>query len=81
MDLLIENVALFTFVKNLVYVSVAFAAIMSVLSYLDHRIKNKKGSHFDKVIDSIHSTPLSTAVYYGARFVGVCLLLAHFISG
>jgi len=40
-----------------------------------------KGGHFREVIDRIHETPLSMAVYYGMRFAGLCLLASAFVRG
>jgi hypothetical protein len=72
-----ENVPAFVF--NLGYTVVGFTVLLLGSMYLDRRIARMKGGHFKKVIDKIHDSSDATAIYYGLRFVGLCLLVQSFI--
>lgn len=70
-----------SFLLNLAYAIVGFSVLLIASVYLDRRIRKMKGGHFREVIDRIHETPLSMAVYYGMRFAGLCLLASAFVRG
>ena len=72
---------LLSFLLNLTYALVGFSVLLISSVCLDRRIQRLKGGHFRAVIDRIHEQPLSTAIYYGLRFAGLCILAGSFIRG
>lgn len=72
---------LISFLLNLLYALVGFSVLLMASIYLDRRIQKMKGGHFRLVIDRIHETPISMAIYYGLRFAGLCLLAGAFVRG
>jgi hypothetical protein len=72
---------LISFMLNVVYAVVGFSVLLIASIYLDRRIQRMKGGHFRQVIDRIHESSLSMAVYYGLRFAGLCLLASAFVRG
>jgi sensor domain CHASE-containing protein len=72
---------LLSFVLNLLYAVIGFGVLLIASVYLDRRISKMKGGHFRMVIDRIHESAISTAIYYGLRFAGLCLLASAFVRG
>ncbi len=72
---------LISFLLNLLYAIIGFGVLLVASVYLDRRIQKMKGGHFREVIDRIHETSISMAIYYGLRFAGLCLLASAFVRG
>lgn len=72
---------LISFLLNLAYALVGFSVLLVASIYLDRRIRKLKGGHFREVIDRIHESSISMAIYYGLRFAGLCLLASAFVRG
>jgi hypothetical protein len=51
---------------------VALAIALGFLAYLDRSLGIKFG---EKVFASIERNPIAMAIYFGFRFIGVCLLV------
>jgi hypothetical protein len=72
---------LISFLLNLFYACAGFSVLLIASVYLDRRIQKMKGGHFKEVINEIHQSPPAMAIYYGLRFVGLCLLASAFVRG
>ena len=56
--------------------TLSLAACALVLVWLLLRAMDKSGNHkFTSVTETLRQDPMAAAVYYGARFIGACLLV------
>ena len=66
----------FSFATALVY---AAAAIL-MLFWLLRRLDKINGRPWSETIEIIRESPLATAVYYGFRWIGACMLIGWIMS-
>lgn len=71
------SITLFSFVLNMAYLVVALFTVWGVLRMFD----KLGGDDFDENRNIIETNPMALGLYYGARFLGVCILGAAFIGG
>lgn len=71
------EITIISFVLNMAYLVVALFTLWSVLRIFDQL----SGGSFGDAKKLITEEPLSCALYYGARFLGVCILGAAFVGG
>jgi hypothetical protein len=72
-----DNVIALGGALRLVYAAAAFAAILGIEWFLDHRQTGTTGKAAYQIIDD---TALSLAIYRGLRFVGACILAGMVIG-
>lgn len=65
--------------------SILGIALAWIMSRLMDRANDKRevglnAGSFARALDAIYENPLATAVYYGARWVGLCLLMGLMFS-
>jgi hypothetical protein len=66
-----------SYLTTAVYALTAFVGVWALLRLLD-----RSGSRpWTETMDIIRRNPIATAVYYGARFCGACLLVGMVMSG
>ena len=70
-EYMIMNVGL-----DLSYAVIALFVLVLVLRFMDKR----NGVVWKDVMEVIKSNALATAIYYGARFVGACILISAFVG-
>jgi hypothetical protein len=68
--------ALVSFSLNLVYFTIAVATGWAVLRGLD----KLNGSEFSNAQRGMEDGNLALAVYYGLRFMGICVIASAFLS-
>ncbi len=71
-----ETYALSSFIFNMVYTAIAFAAVIFGLRTFDKFTKRPFGKSYDRMAES----GMALAIYYGARFVGITFLMAAILG-
>lgn len=71
------EITLISFALNMMYLVVALFTVYGVLKVFDRL----GGDDFNENKNIIEKEPLALGIYYGARFLGVCILGAAFIGG
>ena len=71
------EITIISFVLNMVYLVVALFTVWGVLHVFD----KLSGGSFSEAKAQIQTNPMALGVYYGARFLGVCILGAAFVGG
>lgn len=78
-----EEIALFAFVARLVYATAALILILFTLRWfngINNRGLRDKTAGFDAALRRIRADSQAAAMYYGLRFVGICLLYGMVMS-
>lgn len=70
------EVALWGFGLKMLYACAAVALLWALLRTWNHLT----GNRFDDTFEEVLNDPLAGAVYYGLRFVGLCLLVGKLLS-
>jgi hypothetical protein len=71
------EITLISFALNMGYLIVALFTVWGMLRIFD----KLGGDDFDDNKNIIETNPLALGIYYGARFLGVCILGAAFVGG
>jgi len=71
------EITLISFALNMMYLVVALFVVWGMLRVFDRL----GGGSFSEIKQKMGEDSMSLAVYYGARFLGVCILGAAFVGG
>jgi hypothetical protein len=69
-----------TFLQNVLILIALIPVTFWVLNWMLRGLDKRAGFNWPKVRMQIHDNPMAAAIYFGARFVGSCILLAAILG-
>lgn len=69
-----------TLIINILILCVLIPLAFWVLNWCLRGLDERAGFNWMKIRYMLHENPIAASVYFGARFVGVCLLLAALLG-